>query len=799
MWQRHWQNWLQLGPQTERRRRAAFRPYLEALERRVMPATFIWSGNSINNDFWSAGANWQGGIAPGAGDDLVFPAGAARLSATNDFSNGGPAVFNSIKFDTGSGGYTLDGNPVMLMAGITNNTTNASQNIVAFNGMVLGASQAFTAGAAGGSLIVTSDVNLGSNNLMLDGLTSANAINGIINGNGAITKQGNALWVFGGSNKYVGVTTINAGALALNNESGLGDPSGRTIVNPGGSLVPNSIQGSTVTISEPLTLNGAGGTFPGAVAIDSQGGRVILAGPVTLGSATTFGSNVPSATPLTIQSDLATGGFNFTSSGTLSLSIGGRVSGGGTLISNAALIGGVGQIGTPLQVGQGTLFPGANGAPGLLTVAAVTFNQGTSFQVILNGAGAGAFSQLQVNGTTNLTGSALNASLNFNALGKSFVLINSTDPINGTFNGLPNGARLTLNGQNFIIQYLTPSNLNQLEVSSQVLLINTDTQNAQAPIMFVPIPPGQQTFVTGADAGGGPDVKVFLAMSSQPLFSFFAYNPNFTGGVRVAVGDVNGDTVSDIITAAGPGGGPNITVLNGADGTLMFNFFAYSPNFTGGVFVAAGDVNGDGKADIICGADGGGGPNITVFSGLDASRLATFFAYNSGFTGGVRVAGGDINGDGKAEIIAGAGPGGGPNITIFDVAGTMLRTFFAFPAGFTAGIYVSSGDVTGDKKAEVIAGAGPGGGPNVSVYDVSAVQQVLLLTFFPYDPAFNGGVRVAAIHRDGDGKADVLTVPGPGGGPDLGTFNGVTGARLDQFFAYNPGFTGGLYLAATGK
>src|SRR5262249_54964448 len=153
----------------------------------------------------------------------------------------------------------------------------------------------------------------------------------------------------------------------------------------------------------------------------------------------------------------------------------------------------------------------------------------------------------------------------------------------------------------------TTNGIGQLQVSSQVILVRVQS----AATAFVPIPAGMQAYATGADAGGGPDVKVFLALSDQPLFSFFAYDMNFTGGVRVAVGDVNGDGVVDIVTAAGPGGGPNITVLNGKDGTQLLNFFAYDQNFTGGVFVAAGDVNGDGRADIICGADRGGGPNVT--------------------------------------------------------------------------------------------------------------------------------------------------------------------------------------------
>ncbi len=63
--------------------------------------------------------------------------------------------------------------------------------------------------------------------------------------------------------------------------------------------------------------------------------------------------------------------------------------------------------------------------------------------------------------------------------------------------------------------------------------------------------------------------------------------------------------------------------------------------------MAAGDVNGDGRADIVTGAGPGGGPHVRVFSGVDLAVLASFFAYDPGFHGGVSVAAGDINGDGR--------------------------------------------------------------------------------------------------------------------------------------------------------
>jgi uncharacterized delta-60 repeat protein len=296
----------------------------------------------------------------------------------------------------------------------------------------------------------------------------------------------------------------------------------------------------------------------------------------------------------------------------------------------------------------------------------------------------------------------------------------------------------------------------------------------------------------GADAGGGPEVKVYDATTGALKFDFLAYAANFTGGVRVAVGDVNGDGVPDLITAPGPGGGPDIHVYDGRTGQLLREFFTFDPAFTGGVFVAAGDVNGDAYSDIICGADAGGGPQVRVFSGKDGSLLDSFFAFDPRFTGGVRVAAEDVNGDGHADIIAGAGPGGGPSVAIYSGSdGSLLHSFFAFDSGFTGGVWVAAGGTDTNGTAEIVAGAGSGGGPDVNLFRADGT---LLNSFLAYAPGFSGGVRVGSVGQ-ADGTAEILTAAGAGGGPEVRGLDGQSLAPLDDFFALNPQFTGGLYVA----
>ena len=299
--------------------------------------------------------------------------------------------------------------------------------------------------------------------------------------------------------------------------------------------------------------------------------------------------------------------------------------------------------------------------------------------------------------------------------------------------------------------------------------------------------------VTGAGPGGGPHVRVWNSGDLTEIAGFFAYDAAFTGGVSVAAGDVNGDGHVDFITGAGPGGGPHVRVLNGADLTDIVGFFAYDPAFAGGVSVAAGDVNGDGRVDVITGPGPGGGPLVRVWSGVDFTEIVGFFAYDPAFTGGVSVAAGDVDGDGRADIITGPGPGGGPHVRVFSGADFHeIGGFFAYDPAFGGGVHVAAGDVNGDGLADIITGAGPGGGPHVRVLDGATFAEIG--GFFAYDPAFGGGVRVAAGDLTNDGTVEILTAPGPGAGPLVAIWSNDF-SLIGAYFAYDPAFTGGVSIA----
>ena len=283
--------------------------------------------------------------------------------------------------------------------------------------------------------------------------------------------------------------------------------------------------------------------------------------------------------------------------------------------------------------------------------------------------------------------------------------------------------------------------------------------------------------VTSNDAGGSPLVVIRDATTNAIKGQFNAYDPAFTGGVRTAVGFINNDSIPDIITGAGPGGGPHVRIFDSISGQELFGFMAYELSFTGGVYVATGDVDGDGFDEIITGTGQGGGPFVKVFkwTGTGVQLIKSFFAFDPQFRGGVTVATGDINGDGQADIATGAGPTGGPHVLVYNYANlAVLRSVFPYAMNFTGGVFVAMGDVNGDGFADLITGPGMGGGAHVKVYDGQLGTQLYSFLAFTGQPGFPwaSGARVASYDVNLDGLADIIVSPGRGQPPRVRVFNG---------------------------
>jgi hypothetical protein len=328
--------------------------------------------------------------------------------------------------------------------------------------------------------------------------------------------------------------------------------------------------------------------------------------------------------------------------------------------------------------------------------------------------------------------------------------------------------------------------------------------------------PGQGMIAVSTDAGPLTTVQVFDSLTGAFRFEVVPFE-EFYLGATVGSGDFNGDGIADLIVGAGPGGGPRVAIFNGLDGSLMADFFAYEDTFRGGVNVSAADFNGDGRADLVLGTGVGGGPRVRVLSGLDLSVIRDVFVYESTFRGGVNVSAGDFNGDGTPDLITSAGTGGGPRVVV--LSGTNLQSiasFFVFDPNSRSGFYAAAGDVNGDGYADVIAGAGAGEPARVRV--ISGLTRQVLSDFYVNDPLepgnaipsipFDAGVRVASADVNGDGIDDVITVKGPGSLPtvrvyQLGGVDPVTNAlfptlaEIARFDAFDGMVGFGLYVGAS--
>jgi hypothetical protein len=330
----------------------------------------------------------------------------------------------------------------------------------------------------------------------------------------------------------------------------------------------------------------------------------------------------------------------------------------------------------------------------------------------------------------------------------------------------------------------------------------------------VPTPPGSNPpspapnsfAATGTSTGSvpGTTVNIYPTSTTTPSMVLVPFE-NWQGEVRIVRADINADGNLETIATMGEGGLPILRVFDGVTGAQTMEIQVYDQAFNGGIFVAIGDLGNDGILDIVTGAGNGGGPHVKIFNSITGAETSSFMAYDINFRGGISVAVGDIDGSGFAAIVTGAGPGGGPHVKVFNGTDhSLIKQFMAYASNFSGGVYVAVGDYLSDGKYEIITGAGAGGGPHIKIWDYETLNldgQTMAFTDFTkdngevIDAIFNGGVRVALADANGDNVLDILAGAGPSGGPRVQVFVGFRLELLMDFFTGDKNDGRGVFVS----
>lgn len=259
-----------------------------------------------------------------------------------------------------------------------------------------------------------------------------------------------------------------------------------------------------------------------------------------------------------------------------------------------------------------------------------------------------------------------------------------------------------------------------------------------------------------------------------------------------------------------------VRVVDPATGVEQRRFFAYEAGFRGGVQMVLADVDRDGRPEVVTAPGRGRTGEIRVFT-LEGTELASYRTqpFGVGWKGGVNVAVGDADGDGKSDFAAAKATGDGA-VRVFrgqggadPVANAAFRTISPFPATFMGGATVAFADMgtfsagttvdagVPDGRAELLIGSGPTRAAEVQIRDLSAVESPIIDTISPFNAGFLGGVAVSAARVNLDSVPDVIVAAGVRGNGLVEVHDGRVGAATNARLAAFTAFSGGRFAASS--
>jgi fibronectin-binding autotransporter adhesin len=334
--------------------------------------------------------------------------------------------------------------------------------------------------------------------------------------------------------------------------------------------------------------------------------------------------------------------------------------------------------------------------------------------------------------------------------------------------------------------------------------------SAEPPVV---IPANAKRYAVGSGAGANALVNIYDAKTNAIISTITPFGTDYTGGVRVAMADVTGDGVDDLIAATATGAG-RVRVFDGMTGETIADFTPWSKS-TGGAFVAAADVTGNGRVDVVIGSGAGVAPEVRVYEGevikvkrtivTAPTAVHTFTPSGASSAFGVRVAAGDLNGDGKAEVITGSKNSVfankltlvHENVNHYVIAPSPRTVVSASqiqfsPASDTAGVFVAVGDYSGTGRNDVAVGYTANKMARIRVVN-GVDRRTRVMDAFSFVAGPDGGVVVAMKDVSNDGKADVIAA-GAYGTSIVRILGGGTGGLMASFTAFGSSYQGGVFV-----
>jgi len=369
------------------------------------------------------------------------------------------------------------------------------------------------------------------------------------------------------------------------------------------------------------------------------------------------------------------------------------------------------------------------------------------------------------------------------------------------------------------------------QVTYTVVVENVGDEAANGASLAVTLPAAiSQATWTAAYAGdaegpvvgaAGPTTPLDLPAGSRATFTVVATIASDAVGEVIATATATqGDqtvTATDtdrllpvslaVSDQAGWGSTSRVRMVDADTGDLISEFDAFEPGFQGGVQTVLADLDGDGRNEVIAAAGRGRIAEWRVFS-QDATgdyvQTASGRPFGDGWKGGLSLAAGDFDGDGRTDLAGSKAMGDGEVRVFRGTAGlsgfeqTPWRTIRPFSSGFLGGSNLAAADLgtfangsvvdagKQDGRAELIVGSGPTGDAVVRTYDLSGTTPKVISTVRPFGESFQGGVSVSTGRYDADGIPDLIIASGRRGGSATEIYAGRAGAvsRLASFAAF---------------